>query len=231
MPLLYIYSILDVAALIEGTVDALVAGAVVGWFQGRMEFGPRALGCRSILADPRSTDVHQRLNRSVKQRESFRPFASAVLAGHACDWFDLPSGSRSPYMLLTAPVTASRCLQVSDADGARTGLDRFAVLRSVIPAVTHVDCSVRVQTVGREAEPRFRTLLEAFFRRTGCSVLLNTSFNVAGEPLVCTPRDALRTFRAARLDVLALGDCLVRSSSGMEPRSVGGSSPSRCMFA
>jgi carbamoyltransferase len=185
--------------------DRLAEGAVVGWFEGRMEFGPRALGHRSILADPRSATVQRDLNVRVKGRESFRPFAPAVLWEHAAEWFDLDRPS--PYMLFTFPVAAERLVPVDQEPD--DPYQRVQVVRSQIPACTHVDGSARVQTVHPEIAPAFHRLLEAFHRRTGCPVLLNTSFNVAGEPIVCTPDQALATARAAGLDLLVLDDRIV----------------------
>ena len=184
----------------------LAGGAIVGWFEGRMEFGPRALGHRSILADPRSPSVQSQINLRVKGRESFRPFAPAVLWEHAPAWFDL--SQPSPYMLLTCQVAADRLVEVPD--GEDTGfLRRVEVPRSQIPACTHVDGSARVQTVHRETSPAFHRLIGAFHDLTGCPVLLNTSFTVAGAPIVCTPDDALDTARRARLDVLVIEDAIV----------------------
>jgi carbamoyltransferase len=200
--------------LIEVTADLLTAGNVVGWFQGRMEFGPRALGARSILADPRRPGMQADLNTKIKLREGFRPFAPAVLNEHAAAWFDLPPGRESPYMLLTAPVTGRRRLPLS-ADEERVLREdpdlpgRLALPRSLIPAVTHVDYSARVQTVDAGRNPRFHRLLQAFHERTGCPVLVNTSFNVRGEPIVCTPREAYRCFLATGMDALVLEDCVV----------------------
>ncbi|HVL97732.1 MAG TPA: carbamoyltransferase [Egibacteraceae bacterium] len=188
-------------------VAALLAdGNVVGWFQGRMEYGPRALGSRSILGDPRNPQMQSLMNVKIKFRESFRPFAPSVLADQAGEWFDLPGGVDSPYMLLVAPVSASRRLPVS---GHERGLDMLRVPRSEIPAVTHVDYSARLQTVD-ERFGRYHRLLEAFHERTGCPVLINTSFNVRGEPIVCTPAEAYRCFMATDMDVLVVEDCLLR---------------------
>lgn len=183
---------LDDAALIATTVAALNDGEAVGWFQGRMEFGPRALGARSILADPRDPEMQRRLNLKIKKRESFRPFAPAVPAEAAADWFDL-TGTGSPYMLFTAPVTVPR-----NADA--------------IPAVTHVDGSARVQTVSQQDNPRFHALLTAFGRKTGCPILVNTSFNQRGEPIVCTPEDAWNCFMSTGLDRLVIGNVVVIKS-------------------
>lgn len=198
----------DLDALCEEVAEALAAGAAVGWFRGRMEFGPRALGHRSILADPRDGSVIRRLNAAVKGREGFRPFAPAVLAEHADDWFDL-AGRSSPYMLFTAPVAGPR-RRLLDPDPAAGFAERLAAPRSDIPACTHIDHSARVQTVDEERNPEFHALLRAFHRRTGVPVLVNTSFNRAGEPIVCTPAQALECFAAAGLDLLVLEDCIVR---------------------
>jgi carbamoyltransferase len=183
----------------------LARGAIVGWFSGRMEFGPRSLGCRSILADPRSSTVHRDLNLRVKGRESFRPFAPAVLWEHASEWFELDRPS--PYMLFTHQVVSARRCEVAVEPLEMS--DRATVKRSEIPACTHIDGSARVQTVHRESRPEFHSLLSAFHRLVGCPVLLNTSFNVAGEPIVCTPDDALATAVKAGLDLLVLGDCII----------------------
>jgi carbamoyltransferase len=188
--------------------DALDDGQVVGFFSGRMEFGPRALGARSILGDPRRPDMQSRMNLKIKFRESFRPFAPSVLLEHAAEYFDLEV--ESPYMLLAAPVQQRRQLPMEHA--MADGDDMLPVLnqsRSDIPAVTHVDYSARVQTVGPEANPEFRRLLQAFHAKTGCAVLVNTSFNVRGEPIVCTPMDAYRCFMRTGIDLLVLEDRLL----------------------
>jgi len=197
--------------LIEATAEALERGEAVGWFQGRMEFGPRALGARSILADPRSPTMQSVLNLKVKYRESFRPFAPSILRKDVSDWFELETDS--PYMLLVADVTKDRRRAMTPAERALFGIDRLNVPRSSIPAVTHVDYSSRVQTVDRESHPRYYALLEAFKARTGCPVLVNTSFNVRGEPIVCTPEDAFRCFMGTEIDVLAIGDCFLRKEA------------------
>lgn len=185
--------------------DALARGDIVGYFGGRMEFGPRALGNRSILGDPRQPDMQKRMNLKIKYRESFRPFAPVVLADKVAEYFDLDV--ESPYMLIVAPVREARRLPAALAFGE--GDDMMPVLnqpRSDIPAVTHVDYSARVQTVGEEADPGFRQVLETFHARTGCPVLVNTSFNVRGEPIVCTPQDAYRCFMRTDMDMLVLED-------------------------
>jgi carbamoyltransferase len=193
--------------LLGATVDALMAEKAVGWFQGRMEFGPRALGNRSIIADPRSPTMQKTLNLRVKYRESFRPFAPAVLAEHAAEWFE--HEGPSPYMLFVADVREEHRRVMSPEENALFGIDRLNVPRSSIPAVTHVDYSARLQTVHAETNPRFHALLSRFHDRTGCPVLVNTSFNVRGEPIVCTPEDAFRCFMGTDIDVLVAGDCLL----------------------
>ncbi len=202
------YETLADAELIDATASALAAGKAVGWFQGRMEFGPRALGNRSILADARSPAMQKTLNLKVKYRESFRPFAPSVLCSDAADWFDLDRPS--PYMLLTAAVKQSRRKRGAEPRQALFGLDRLHETRSEIPAVTHVDDSARVQTVHRETNPRYHALLEAFKAKTGCPVVVNTSFNIRGEPIVCTPADALRCFMGTGIECLAVGNCFLR---------------------
>ena len=197
------YTALDEAALVDAIAAALAAGDAVGWFQGRMEFGPRALGNRSILADPRSPSMQRLLNAKIKFRESFRPFAPSVRREDVASWFALDGDS--PYMLTVADVLEHE----ADVDSA-VGLERLQSVRSPLPAVTHVDGSARVQTVDAAVNPRFHRLLSAFHAKTGCPVLVNTSFNVRGEPIVCTPEDALRCFMGTQLDALAIGHCLLR---------------------
>jgi len=198
----------DDGALVDQTVAALAQEKAVGWFQGRMEFGPRALGARSILGDARSPRMQKTLNLRVKYRESFRPFAPAVLREDVAQWFELDGDS--PYMLLVADVVVPRRRQMIEAERALFGIDKLNVPRSEIPAVTHVDYSARVQTVHRDTNPRFHALLSRFKERTGCPVLVNTSFNVRGEPIVCTPEDAFRCFMGTDIEVLAIGNCLLR---------------------
>jgi carbamoyltransferase len=196
----------DEPALLERTAQALADGRAVGWFQGRMEFGPRALGNRSILADPRNREMQRTLNLKVKYRESFRPFAPAVLAEDVSDWFELDRPS--PYMLLVADVGQRHRVEHNGADHP-DGLDRLKVIRSEIPAVTHVDYSARVQTVHRETNPRFHALLSAFKAKTGCPVLVNTSFNVRGEPIACSPEDAFRCLMGTEIEMLVVGNCIL----------------------
>jgi carbamoyltransferase len=198
------------ADMIEATAQALVAQQAVGWFQGRMEFGPRSLGARSILGDPRSPAMQKNLNLKVKYRESFRPFAPAVLREDVSDWFELDGAS--PYMLLVADVSEPRRRRMSADEQALFGIDKLNVARSEIPAVTHVDYSARIQTVDRETNPLFHQLLGRFKALTGCPVLVNTSFNVRGEPIVCTPEDAFRCFMGSELDLLVVGHCVLHKS-------------------
>ncbi len=194
--------------LITRTADALATEAAVGWFQGRMEYGPRALGGRSILADPRSPAMQKTLNLKVKYRESFRPFAPSVLREDVGDWFELDEDS--PYMLMVADVVEKRRLTMSKEEQALFGIEKLNVPRSDIPAVTHVDYSARIQTVHHETNPRYHDLITAFRDRTGCPILVNTSFNVRGEPIVCTPEDAFRCMMGSEIDLLAVGNCLLR---------------------
>jgi carbamoyltransferase len=193
--------------LLTACVDALAAEKAVGWFQGRMEFGPRALGARSILGDPRSPAMQSMLNLKVKFRESFRPFAPSVLREHVSDWFELDADS--PYMLLVADVVERRRKPMTAEQQKLFGIEKLNVPRSDIPAVTHVDYSARIQTVHRETNPRYHALLERFHERTGCPVLVNTSFNVRGEPIVCTPEDAFRCFMGTNIEVLVVGNCFL----------------------
>lgn len=202
------YEVLDESELLEKCVDALMDEKALGWFQGRMEFGPRALGARSILADPRSPRMQSILNLKVKFRESFRPFAPSVMREHVTEWFELDSDS--PYMLLVADVMESRRKLMTPEQQKLFGIEKLNVPRSDIPAVTHVDYSARVQTVHRETNPRYHALIERFNQRTGCPVIVNTSFNVRGEPIVGTPEDAFRCFMGTGIEVLAVGNCLLR---------------------
>jgi len=198
--------------LCEFCAQLLAEENVVGWFQSRMEFGPRALGSRSILADARSAKMQSVLNLKIKFRESFRPFAPAVLAERVNEYFQMQPGLESPYMLLVAPVAENKRRQVVAEDAGRTGLDKLHVCRSEIPAVTHVDYSARVQTVDAQRHGRYRQLLQAFAQKTGCPVLVNTSFNVRGEPIVCTPEEAWRCFQRTRMDALVVERFVVLKS-------------------
>jgi carbamoyltransferase len=199
------YATLPRDQLLDRTAQALADGKAVGWFQGRMEFGPRALGNRSILADPRDPHMQKKLNLKVKYRESFRPFAPSVLREHVSDWFDIDVDT--PYMLMVAPVRERHRREMTCAEQQLFGIDKLNVPRSSIPAVTHVDYSARVQTVHRETNPLYHDLISRFHGLTGCPVLVNTSFNVRSEPIVCTPEDAFRCFMGSEIDVLAAGDC------------------------
>jgi carbamoyltransferase len=197
----------DEVELCDLVAGLLADGNVVGWFQGRMEFGPRALGARSILGDPRNPRMQSVMNMKIKFRESFRPFAPAVLLDYVDDWFERAAGEESPYMLLVAPVAAAQ--RTAAADATAEGLDKLGVVRSTVPAVTHVDLSARLQTVDAERHGRFHLLLERFRQRSGCPVLVNTSFNVRGEPIVRTPDEAFRCFMATGMDVLVLEDAVL----------------------
>ena len=196
--------------LCDEVADLVASGHVVGWVQGRMEFGPRALGNRSILGDPRDPEMQSKMNLKIKYRESFRPFAPIVLANRATGYFELPSGQESPYMLLIANVRPDQ--RVAPQGSAASGVDRVREVRSSIPAVTHLDYSARLQTVDERRNPRLHRLLRAFERRTGCPVLINTSFNIRGEPIVCTPEDAYRCFMATEMDVLVVGEFILEKA-------------------
>lgn len=198
--------------LIQNVAEALASGAAVGWMQGRMEFGPRALGARSIIADPRSPHMQKQLNLKIKFRESFRPFAPAILEEDASEWFDLKNGEKSPYMLIVADVLKKHRHELTETERALFGIEQLNLTRSAIPAVTHVDYSARVQTVSARTNPRFYELLQAFKARTGCPILVNTSFNVRGEPIVCTPEDAYKCFMGTGLDMLVVEDFILRKS-------------------
>jgi carbamoyltransferase len=198
---------LERAALAEEIAALLAREHVVGLLQGRMEFGPRALGCRSIIGDPRSPRMQSMMNVKIKFRESFRPFAPSVLREHVGEWFELDGDS--PYMLMVAAVQRDKRLPVSEEAGALWGIEQLNVPRSTIPAVTHVDYSARIQTVRRETNPFYYEIIDAFYRRTGCPVIVNTSFNVRGEPIVCTPEDAYRCFMRTDMDALVLEDFLL----------------------
>lgn len=202
------FTVMDENELLEATATGLASDKAVGWFQGRMEFGPRALGGRSILGDPRSPTMQKTLNLRVKYRESFRPFAPSVLREDVADWFELDNDS--PYMLLVADVKQERRREMTAEERALFGIDKLNVPRSDIPAVTHVDYSARIQTVHRETNPRYHALLSRFKALTGCPVLVNTSFNVRGEPIVCTPEDAFRCFMGSEIEILVVENCFMR---------------------
>jgi carbamoyltransferase len=198
-------------AVIDQTAKALANGKAVGWMNGRMEFGPRALGARSIIADPRSPTMQKLLNLKVKYRESFRPFAPSILREDVSEWFDL--NDDSPYMLVVADVAPAKRRQVTADESALFGIDKLNVPRSDIPAVTHVDYTARVQTVHEETNPQYYALIKKFKEITGCPVIVNTSFNVRGEPIICSPEDAFRCFMGTELDVLVVGNCLLEKST------------------
>ena len=205
-----VYHSFDTEETLCGEVaELLAAQKVVGWAQGRMEFGPRALGCRSILGDARSAEMQSVMNLKIKFRESFRPFAPSVLNEHVHDYFETREREDSPYMLLVAGVRQDRRVELDGDQGRLRGLDKLKARRSEVPAVTHVDYSARVQTVDAPRHGRYHRLIDEFRRRTGCPVVINTSFNVRGEPIVCTPRDAYRCFMATQMDVLVLEDALL----------------------
>lgn len=205
------FEVLEESALLAACAEDLAQAKALGWFQGRMEFGPRALGNRSILGDPRSSTMQKTLNLKVKYRESFRPFAPSVLREDVSDWFELESDS--PYMLLVADVVKHKRRKMSTEETNLFGIDKLNVPRSEIPAVTHIDYSARIQTVHQDTNPRYHALLSAFKQKTGCPVLVNTSFNVRGEPIVCNPEDAFRCFMGSELDVLAIGNCYLRKEA------------------
>ena len=201
------FEVMDDASLIEATAKALTEGKAIGWFQGRMEFGPRALGSRSIIADPRSDKMQKILNLKVKYRESFRPFAPSVLREDVKDWFELDCSS--PYMLLVANVQKKNCNEMTNEEKNLFGIDKLNIKRSTIPTVTHVDYSARIQTVHKETNPKYYALISKFKKETGCPVIVNTSFNVRGEPIVCTPEEAFRCFMGTELEILVIGNCFL----------------------
>ena len=216
-----VYGQLDDGALYPLLAELLDAGNVIGWFQGRMEFGPRALGARSILGDPRNTKMQSVMNLKIKYRESFRPFAPAVLAERVADYFELDQSS--PYMLVVAPVHPRQRLAMSPEQERLFGIEKLQLPRSTVPAVTHVDYSARVQTVHRETNPRFHALLGEFERLTGCPLLVNTSFNVRGEPIVNTPEEAYRCFMRTEMDCLVIENCLLEKAD--QPASAAQAAP------
>ena len=198
----------DEDRLCAHVADLLASEKVVGWFQGRMEFGPRALGARSILGDARRPAMQSVMNLKIKFRESFRPFAPAVLRDRAGEFFQMRDSDESPYMLLVAPVVEGK--RLPHEGGAASGLDKLKATRSVVPAITHVDDSARIQTVDPRRHGRFCRLIQAFEAKTGCPVIINTSFNIRGEPIVCTPEEAYRCFMATGMDALVLERFVLR---------------------
>jgi carbamoyltransferase len=193
--------------LINKTSEYLSKEKAIGWFQGRMEFGPRALGGRSILGDPRSDKMQKNLNLKVKYRESFRPFAPSILREDLEDWFNLDTDS--PYMLLVADINSEKQIKMTDEEKKLFGIDKLNIKRSEIPAVTHVDYSARIQTVDKNFNKRYYDLISKFKEKTGCPVIVNTSFNVRGEPIVNSPTDAFNCFMGTELDYLIIGDCIL----------------------
>ena len=197
--------------MVEQTAQALADGKAIGWFQDRMEFGPRSLGGRSILGDPRSEQMQKTLNLKVKYRESFRPFAPSVLREDVSEWFE--ADYDSPYMLLVDDVKEDKRIKMTREEESLFGIDKLNIKRSSIPAITHVDYSARIQTVHKETNPKYHALITKFKEKTGCSVVVNTSFNVRGEPIVCTPEDAFKCFMGTELDVIVVGNCVLRKET------------------
>ncbi|PYP65874.1 MAG: hypothetical protein DMD36_18445, partial [Gemmatimonadetes bacterium] len=204
---------------LQRVAELLAQEKVVGWFDGRMEFGPRALGARSILGDPRSPSMQAQMNLKIKFREGFRPFAPSVLRERVRDYFELDCDS--PYMLLVAPVTRERQIPMTPEQRRLWGIHQLNVVRSDMPAVTHIDYSARIQTVSRDTNPNYYDLIKEFERLTGCAVLVNTSFNVRGEPIVCTPADAYRCFMRTHIDYLVLGPFLLDKAQQPEWKESG----------
>ena len=202
------FDVLSNAEVTDAAAAALADEQAVGWMQGRMEFGPRALGARSIIGDPRSPSMQKTLNLKVKYRESFRPFAPSVLREDVGEWFDHEADS--PYMLMVANVKKNHQREMTEAESALFGIEKLNIPRSIIPAVTHVDYSARIQTVHEDTNPKYHALIKRFKELTGCPIVVNTSFNVRGEPIVCTPEDAFRCFMGTELDVLVVGDCYLK---------------------
>lgn len=209
-----VYETLEYDEMLDRTAEALADGKAVGWFQGRMEFGPRALGARSIIADPRSAATQKTLNLKIKFRESFRPFAPSVLREYVDQWFD--HDSDSPYMLMVAPVLDQHRVQENEEELQRFGIDRLNNVRSTVPAITHVDYSARLQTVHADTNPAYHALISRFQALTNCPMLVNTSFNVRGEPIVCTPEDAFRCFMGTELDLLVCGNTILHKNQQAE---------------
>ena len=205
------FEVLDDEDLIEKTAQGLSDGQALGWFQGRMEFGPRALGARSILGDPRSSTMQKNLNLKVKFRESFRPFAPSILENELSEWFDIDT--KSPYMLMVGNVNSKKTIEMNDKEKSLFGIEKLNVKRSEIPAVTHVDYSARIQTVSNKTNPKYFKLIEKFKKKTGCPIVVNTSFNVRGEPIVNTPTDAFNCFMGTNLDFLAIGNCFLQKQN------------------
>ena len=200
-----VYETLDEENLIEKVSDDLTNDDAIGWFQGRMEFGPRALGSRSIIGNPQSSTMQKNLNLKVKYRESFRPFAPSILKEDLSEWFDIDC--ESPYMLLVAKIKQNKQIEMTSDEKKLFGIDKLNIKRSNVPAVTHVDYSARIQTVTKEKNEKYYKLLKKFKEKTNCPILVNTSFNVRGEPIVNTPKDAFNCFMGTQLDKLVIGNC------------------------
>jgi carbamoyltransferase len=194
----------------------LEEGEIIGWFQGRMEFGPRALGARSIIGDARNLEMQKKMNLKIKYRESFRPFAPSVLLENVSEWFEYDN--ESPYMLMVAPVKEEKRISMTNEEKNLFGIDKLNVPRSDVPAITHVDYSARIQTVDGRYNQRYYGLMKSFYENTGCPVIVNTSFNVRGEPIVCTPEDAYRCFMRTEMDTLVLGDFVLSKNEQPEWR-------------
>jgi carbamoyltransferase len=209
-----VYTVLEDDELMPRLADILASENVVGWFQGRMEFGPRALGGRSIIGDPRSAKMQSVMNLKIKYRESFRPFAPSVLSEDVSKYFE--HDSISPYMLMVAPVSEETRIPMSTEQEQLFGIEKLNIPRSALPSITHVDYSARIQTVHTETNPRYHALITSFKEKTGCSVLINTSFNVRGEPIVCTPEDAYRCFMRTEMDYLVVENFLLEKSQQPE---------------
>jgi len=203
-----VFEVMNEDELIEKTAQDLSEGKAVGWFQGRMEFGPRALGCRSILGDPRVADMQKNLNLKIKYRESFRPFAPSILREDLDEWFKL--NTDSPYMLLVSEINDNKKIEMSEKDHELFGIDKLNLKRSTVPAVTHVDYSSRIQTVHKSTNEKYYKLIKAFKDKTGCPILVNTSFNVRGEPIVNTVENAFDCFMGTELDSLVIGNCYLK---------------------
>ena len=201
------FEVFDENEFIEKVALALTEGKAIGWFQGRMEFGPRALGARSIIADPRSEKMQKNLNLKVKYRESFRPFAPSIIRENVSEWFDI--NCDSPYMLTVANVSSDKCIKMNKNEEQLFGIEKLNIKRSEIPAVTHVDYSARIQTVNKDTNLKYHKLISEFYKKTGCPIVVNTSFNVRGEPIVNTPEDAFKCFMGTEIDILAIGNCFL----------------------
>ena len=205
------FEIYDESKFIEKVTSALIEGKAIGWYQGRMEFGPRALGARSIIADPRSEKMQKNLNLKVKYRESFRPFAPSIIRENLSEWFDI--NCDSPYMLTVANISKSKCIEMNKDQEKLFGIEKLNIKRSEIPAVTHVDYSARIQTVHEDTNLKYYKLISEFNKKTGCPLVVNTSFNVRGEPIVNTPEDAFNCFMGTEIDILAIGNCFLEKKN------------------